>query len=42
MIDRDKYPNCIPNPETGIVPDGPNYGDGIGTKNNQLRIGDVA
>lgn len=42
MIDRDKYPDCNIDP----VPDSPkgpcNYGDRIGTRNNQLRIGDVA
>ncbi|MDO4668593.1 MAG: hypothetical protein Q4A63_02125 [Butyricicoccus pullicaecorum] len=42
VIDRDKYPDCNTDP----VPDSPkgprNYGDRIGTKNNQLRIGDVA
>lgn len=38
VIDSKKWPNCNTDP----VPDGPNYGDRIGTNNNKLYVGDVA
>jgi len=38
VIDSSRWPNCNTDP----VPNGPTYGDRIGTQNNKLYVGDVA